>query len=247
MDYQIPRVSLEQWLAFKTVVDRGSFALAAEVLNKSQSAVSYAINRLNAQLPAPVLALKGRRAVMTESGQVLYRHAEQIIRQAGAAEAVARSLALGFESEITLALDALLEIEALICVFEEFSRDYPHTRIRVLETSLSGTSEALLEKRADLVIGASMPVGFTGRPLGQVTMIPVAASHHPLVAERERVSEVELKGFRQVVLRDTGTRREKEKGQDCQKEESLRYEIRGVAFRFFLFILKEMQDIFLVF
>ena len=43
-------------------------------------------------------------------------------------------------------------------------------------------------------------------------MIPVAASHHPLVAEREQVSEIELKGFRQVVLRDTGTRREQDAG-----------------------------------
>ena len=32
-----PRITLEQWLTFKTVVDAGSYALAAETLNKSQS------------------------------------------------------------------------------------------------------------------------------------------------------------------------------------------------------------------
>ena len=47
-----PRISLEQWLAFKTVVDCGSYALAAEALNKSQSSVSYAVSRLNDQLPS---------------------------------------------------------------------------------------------------------------------------------------------------------------------------------------------------
>ena len=60
-----PRISLEQWAAFKAVVDEGSFARAAEALNKSQSSVSYAIAKLNEQLPSPVLELYGRIAVLT--------------------------------------------------------------------------------------------------------------------------------------------------------------------------------------
>lgn len=209
---KIPRVSLEQWLTFKTVVDSGSYSLAAEALNKSQSSVSYAINRLNEQLPQPVLSLQGRRAVLTDAGQVLYRHAEQLLKQASEAEAVAKSLALGFESEVAIAVDVLIEIGALVCAFEEFSRDFPHTRIRVFETSLSGTTDALLDKTADLVIASSTPVGFRGTPLMQVSMIPVAAPNHPLVQDRDSVSEIELRGMRQVVLRDTGTRREQSAG-----------------------------------
>ena len=207
-----PRISLEQWLAFKTVVDRGSYALAAETLNKSQSSISYAINRLNQQLPKPVLKLQGRQAVMTDEGQVLYRHAQQLLQQAGEAEAVAASLAMGFESEVTVALDVLVEIDSLICAFEEFSQQFPHTRIRVLETSLSGTTEALLEAQADLVIGSVTPVGFSGIPLMRITMLPVAAPSHPLVNDRSEVAELELRGFRQVVLRDTGSHREQDAG-----------------------------------
>lgn len=207
-----PRVSLEQWLTFKTVVDSGSYAMAAEALNKSQSSISYAIARLNEQLPQPVLNLQGRKAVLTEAGRVLYRHAEQLLNQASQAEAVASSLALGFESEVTVAVDVLLEVGSLVCAFEEFSRDFPHTRIRVLETSLSGTTEALIEKTADLVVGSVVPTGFRGTPLLQVKMIPVAAPAHPLIKNRENVSELELRNNRQVVLRDTGTHREQDAG-----------------------------------
>ena len=207
-----PRVSLEQWLTFKTVVDSGSYAMAAEALNKSQSSISYAIGRLNEQLPQPVLSLNGRRAVLTDAGQVLYRHAQQLLNQASEAEAVANSLALGFESEVSIAVDALVEIGALICAFEEFSLAFPHTRIRVLETSLSGTIEALTERTADLVIGSTTPPGFRSAPLMQVSMIPVAAPDHPLVKGRDSVSELELRSMRQVVLRDTGTRREQDAG-----------------------------------
>ena len=207
-----PRVSLEQWLAFKTVVDCGSYAMAAQTLNKSQSSISYAIARLNEQLPQPVLILDGRKAVMTDAGQVLYRHAERLLNQASQAEAIASSLALGFESEVAIAVDVLVEVGSLVCAFEEFSQEFPHTRIRVLETSLSGTTEALLEKTADLVIGTKTPPGFQSRPLLQVKMIPVAAPGHPLVKNREDVSELELRSMRQVVLRDTGTFREQDSG-----------------------------------
>ena len=207
-----PRVSLEQWLAFKTVVDCGSYAMAAQALNKSQSSISYAIARLNEQLPQPVLILDGRKAVMTDAGQVLYRHAEQLLNQASQAEAIASSLALGFESEVAIAVDVLVEVGSLVCAFEEFSQEFPHTRIRVLETSLSGTTEALLEKTADLVIGTKTPPGFQSRPLLQVKMIAVAAPGHPLVKNREDVSELELRSIRQVVLRDTGTFREQDSG-----------------------------------
>jgi len=207
-----PRVSLEQWLTFKTVVDSGSYAMAAELLSKSQSSVSYAISRLNEQLPQPVLILQGRKAVMTDAGRVLYRHAEQLLNQASQAEAVANSLALGFESEVTVAVDVLLEVGSLLCAFEEFSQEFPHTRIRVLETSLSGTTEALIEKTADLVVGPNVPPGFRSAPMLQVKMIPVAAPDHPLIKNRDSVSEVELRTRRQVVLRDTGTHREQDAG-----------------------------------
>lgn len=216
-----PRISLDQWLAFKTVVDSGSYARAAEVLNKSQSSVSYAIKTLNQQLPQAVLALDGRKAVMTEAGQVLYRYAEQLLKQSSDAEAVAESLAMGFESEVIVALDVLVNIKSMICAFEQFSQQFPHTRIRVLETSLSGTSEALLEAKADLVVGSVVPVAYSGAPLMHVTMLPVAAPDHALLKMKSKntastgsseITELELRAHRQVVLRDTGSRREQDAG-----------------------------------
>lgn len=207
-----PRVTLDQWLAFKTVVDEGSYARAAEMLNKSQSTISYSLAKLNEQLPKPVLSLEGRKAVLTDEGKVLYLYAQQILNAAATAESVAHSMAVEFESEVTIAVDVLQQVGDLADAFEAFSVQFPHTRIRVLETSLSGTSEALLEKQADLVIGAVMPTGFNGFPLTTISMLPVAALSHPLVKNRENVSELELQSHRQIVLRDTGTKREQDAG-----------------------------------
>jgi DNA-binding transcriptional LysR family regulator len=206
------RVTLDQWLAFKTVVDQGSYSRAAETLNKSQSTISYSLAKLNEQLPKPVLILEGRKAVLTAEGKVLYRYAQQILNAAASAESVANSMAIEFESEVTIAVDVLQQVSALVDAFEAFSELFPHTRIRVLETSLSGTTEALLEKQADLVIGGEIPTGFNGFPLTTISMLPVAAPSHPLVQKRENVSEIELKSHRQIVLRDTGTKREQDAG-----------------------------------
>ena len=207
-----PRISLDQWLAFKTVVDEGSFARAAEALNKSQSAVSYAITQLNARLPQPALVQQGRRAVLSESGRVLYRRAVQLLREAEEIETVANSLAAGIEVEVTIAVDSLLNLDLLVCTFEEFSRAYPQTRLRILETALSGTTEALLERKADVVVSPNTPTGFTGTLLRNATLIPVAAPTHPLGACGRPVTEAELRGHRQIVLRDTGNRRTQDSG-----------------------------------
>lgn len=207
-----PRISLEQWLAFKAVVDEGSYAAAAEALNKSQSSVSYAIQRLNEQLPSPVLRLHGRKAELTDIGEVLYRHAEQLLQQAAHAETIAHSMASGLEAEVTLAMDSLLAVDEVVCVFERFSQQFANTRLRVLETTLSGTTEALLERQADIVVTATTPPGFVSPMVCQVEMLAVAAPNHPLVKDRSEVSEMELKNHRQVVLRDSGIRREVDSG-----------------------------------
>lgn len=208
---KLPRIGLDQWLAFKAVVDCGSYSLAAEALNKSQSSVSYAVSRLNDQLPRPVLEVVGRKAELTAEGEVLYRHASQLIKQAQTMEELARSMALQFEAEVILALDVLLEISQLSCSLETFSHRFPHTRVRILETSLSGTQEALLERQANLVIGASVPLGFHGEQVRTVEMIPVASPDHPIF-QQESVSELELKSYRQVVLRDSGQRTQQDSG-----------------------------------
>lgn len=209
-----PKISLEQWAAFKAVVDEGSFARAADALNKSQSAISYALSKLEQQLPTPVLVQQGRKAVLTDAGQQLYRHATDLLNQAANVENAAQYLASGWESEVVIAVDALFTMSAIFCALQRFSLEHPHTRLRILETTLSGTEEALFTRQADLVLTAHVPPGFLGTKLGSVTMVPIASAHHPL-AQREQnrsLTEAQLSQHRQIVLRDTGTKREQNVG-----------------------------------
>src|SRR6201996_6459591 len=69
------------------VVNRGSFSAAADALSYTQSAVSQAIARLEAEVGA-TLVIRDRRGVRpTAAGATLVEHAEAIFAQIEAAEA----------------------------------------------------------------------------------------------------------------------------------------------------------------
>ncbi len=208
----IPKISLEQWAIFKTLVDEGTFAKAAEKLNKSQSSVSYAMSALQAALPTATLQQQGRRAVLTDAGKLLYRHASQLLAQAAAIEQAASFLAGGWESEITLVADALAPLAPVLQALEQFSAHCPSTRVRLLETSLSGTDEALLNRQCQLAIMPRVPPGFWPQPLCEITMLPIARADHPLHQLKRALSEPDLRLHRQIVLRDTGLKREQDAG-----------------------------------
>lgn len=69
------------------VVSRGSFSAAAEALSYSQSAVSQAIARLEAETGAPLVVRDRRRVRPTAAGATLVEHADSIFAQVEAAEA----------------------------------------------------------------------------------------------------------------------------------------------------------------
>ena len=207
-----PKTTLEQWAVFTTVVDEGSFAKAAEALNKSQSAVSYIIGNLNNQLPRPVLRQQGRKAVLTEVGDVLYRRAQQLLKHALEIEETARCIAEGWETKITIAIESIVPIDPVLAAMRQFSETAPQTRVTLLETTLSGTEEALLERRADLIVAPGVPPGFPSTQVSEVCMIPVAHPNHPLARNKVELTEQDLKQARQIVIRDSGIKRTQDKG-----------------------------------
>ncbi|MGA1273896.1 MAG: helix-turn-helix domain-containing protein [Burkholderiaceae bacterium] len=64
-----PRASLEQWQALISIVEAGGYAQAAQQLNKTQSAITYLIGRLEELLGIRLFERQGRRAVLTAAGQ----------------------------------------------------------------------------------------------------------------------------------------------------------------------------------
>ena len=98
-------VTLEQWKALISVVDSGGYEKAAEALHKSQSSVTYAVQKLQSQLGVKAFEVKGRKAVLTPTGEFLYRRARALVEEAAATERAAKKLSAGWEAEIGIAVD----------------------------------------------------------------------------------------------------------------------------------------------
>jgi DNA-binding transcriptional LysR family regulator len=207
-----PRTSLEQWAVLAAVVDEGGFAAAGEALDRSQSAVSYAVQQLQAGLPVALTEPRGRRTVLTEAGATLLRRARAVLAETESLEALAVNLAQGWESEIRIAVDIIFPPALLNEVLGSFGPVCRSARLEVLESVLSGTTEALLRREVDLAIVGQLPAGFLGTRLMAVEFVPVAHRDHRLHALGRAVALADLKGERQIVVRDSGTKRRLDAG-----------------------------------
>lgn len=204
--------TLEQWRMLAAVVDHGGFAAGAEALGKSQSAVSYGVQRLQASIGAPLLVAHGRKSVLTPEGEILLRRARHLLDESASLQRLACNLARGDEPLIRLAVDTIFPVDKLLGALAQFSATYPDTRIELFETVLSGGSEALLQRTADLVLTSRVPPGFFGEPLMRLEFVTVAHPDHPLHMLGRPLSERDLAAQRQIVIRDSGLRQKVDSG-----------------------------------
>ena len=149
-----PRVTLDQWRTLQAVVDHGGFAQAAEVLHRSQSSVSYTVARMQEQLGVPLLRIDGRKAVLTEAGDVLLRRSRQLVKQASQLEDLAHHMEQGWEAEVRLVVDAAYPNARLVRALTAFMPQSRGCRVRLREEVLSGVEEVLHEGIADAYYNA---------------------------------------------------------------------------------------------
>lgn len=208
----IPRTSLEQWAVLAAVIDHGGFAQAATALNKSQSAISYAVARLQESLDVPVLVIEGRKAVLTPHGDALLKRARSLLKEADTLERLARSLKQGWEPQLRLVVDAAFPRERLMKIVAELQQLCPNTQMQLSDAVLSGAEEAIEEGTADVVVTTRVPSGFLGEPLLNVTFLAVAHPDHELFKLEPPLTTENLVHHVQAVVRDSGTKHPRDEG-----------------------------------
>jgi DNA-binding transcriptional LysR family regulator len=67
----IDSLTLDQIRIFLAVAETGSFSKAAKRLHRAQSAVTYGVQKLEAQFGIPLFDRAGYRPVLTEAGRAL--------------------------------------------------------------------------------------------------------------------------------------------------------------------------------
>jgi DNA-binding transcriptional LysR family regulator len=207
-----PKITLDQWAALVAVVESGGYAQASDRLHRTQSTVTYTIKKLEDLLGVKVFELRGRKAVLTPAGTVLYRRGKSLIEDAARLERSATELARGWEPEIRLAADTIFPTWLMLQCLAAFGDEHPDTRIELVESVLGGTEEALIAGDVDFAIAGIVPGGFVGDPIMHVRFVCAAAPSHPLHALGRDLTLDDLRPHRHLVVRDSGVRRSRSGG-----------------------------------
>jgi DNA-binding transcriptional LysR family regulator len=203
------RVTLEQWRALVEVVEAGGYAQAAQAMHRSQSSVTYAVQKLESVLGVKAFEIHGRKAVLTATGQTLYRRARALLEDAGGLERAARKSNAGWEPEIAIAVEVVFPVWLLLECLRQLGEESPETRMEVFESVIGGTTEKIESRQVDLAISPTIPAGFAGDPLLALRFVPVAHPDHPLHKLGRDITVRDLRKHRHLVVRDSGTHRDR--------------------------------------
>jgi DNA-binding transcriptional LysR family regulator len=201
-------LTLDQIRVFIAVAEAGSFSKAAKTLNRAQSAVTHAIQRLEAEAGTPVFDRTSYRPALTEAGKALLIRARRIAAEAALFRNHAKSLAGGLEAELSIAIDPMFPMPLAAEALSAFCDRFPDVQVCVHVRSLGAG--------ACLVVDGTCTIGLLPFPIIELTtlegvlmlsieLLPVAAPSHPLVAHEGRIPAAKLHEHIQLVLTDTST------------------------------------------
>ena len=201
-------ITLELLKILDAIERHGSFTAAAAALHRVPSALSHAVAKLEDELGVTLFVRDKRRAALNEAGRTLLDEGRHLLRAAGELERHVQRIASGWEAELRIAVDAVIPVDRLYPLLEQFYAAGHTTRISLSGEVLGGTWDALATGRADLAIGApgDAPArsGITRRLLSRGAAFVFAISPtHPLAAWQGPIPTSELLRHRAIVVADT--------------------------------------------
>jgi DNA-binding transcriptional LysR family regulator len=186
------KTTLDEWEILNAVVQLGGFAPAAEQLHRSQSTISYAMARLQAQLGIKLFELKGRKAQLTEAGRALLADAEPHLAGFRQLEQRALSLASGGESEVRLSVDSIYPNQKLFAVLAEFSKQFPYVQVKLRQGTFVSADAEFSAHKSHMCIAGLMSGEYFVKPILEIQMIAVARRDHPLHALKRNLTRADF-------------------------------------------------------
>lgn len=194
-------------LAILDAIDRrGSFARAAEELDRAPSSLTYAVQQIEAELDVLLFDRSGHRARFTPAGRLLLEEGRALLGAAQALEDRARRAAGGWEARFALAIEAVLPIRPVLPALEAFYALGQNVELRLRQEVLAGTWDALASGCADLAIaGGDAPAGagLKTRPLGSLEFVFCVAPGHAFARLQRPLTAADLASQRAIVIADT--------------------------------------------
>lgn len=205
-------LTLDQCQVFIAVAEEGSFSAAARRMNRAQSAITYAIQKLEDQLGVLLFDRSSYRPFLTKAGEALLPRAARIMREVEAFSDQARGITQGLEPELAIVVDAMFPMDRIVDALRMFGQHFPTVPTRLYVASMGSTPNLVID--GTCAIGIALSFTAQGSELLQaqvetVRMVAVAAPCHPLSAIKGPIATEELQHHVQLVLTDPSGRTDK--------------------------------------
>ncbi|EJG0911203.1 LysR family transcriptional regulator [Vibrio parahaemolyticus] len=198
-------ITLEALHILDAIDRRGSFAAAANELDRAPSSLSYQIQKLEQDLDINIFDRSGHKALFTEAGKLILERGRAILQASEKLVNDATLLANGWELDITVAFDGIIPISNFFPMVDELA-EVSSTRIRLQEEILAGSWESLNTGRADLLVCPSLdtlPQEVKAEKIGKMSMIWVAATEHYVHKRSGEFDDSAREKYRIIAIADT--------------------------------------------
>ena len=161
---QTPAIpSIDQLLVLLVVAEAGSFSAAAKRLGRATSAISYAIDTLEAQLGLSLFD-RGttRKPKLTQQGEAIVSEAKAVAHSVETLRARVRGFLDELEPEVSLVVDSMLPSDRLTALLREFHGQFPSVPVRLLVQTLGGVERVVRNGHARIGVGSQLHMDMTG-------------------------------------------------------------------------------------
>lgn len=171
-----PSIDSELLRSFVAIADHGSFTRAANVVNRTQSAVSMQMKRLEEDvLQRPLFARDGRQVQLTAEGQVLLGYARRILKLQGEVFTSLRQPHMVGSIRVGTPDDYVMRF--LPGILAQFAQTYPLVQV---EVHCEPSYQLLQRQDLDLSIISREPGNEIGQLLRQERFVWAQARGHNL-------------------------------------------------------------------
>ncbi|EJW11164.1 Transcriptional regulator, LysR family [Rhodovulum sp. PH10] len=173
-----PMLDIDQLRTFVAIAETGSFTRAAEIVHKTQSAVSMQMKRLEERIERPLFVRDGRASKLTEDGERLLDYARRIVKLN--VEAVSAFSDDDLAGRVRLGVPDDYADRYLPEIMARFSRVYPGVELTVFCEPSTDLVLRLDDDEIDIAIVTSCETARAVEIFRQEELLWVTSSRHSI-------------------------------------------------------------------
>jgi len=196
-------MNLRQLEIFLAVAEQQSYIKASNKLFIAQSAVSIAIRKLEQELDLKLFNRSNKQVELTDEGEVLRRHATNIMLQSAQAKLELAEMGDLKRGEVRLGVPAMLASYYFPPFLVKFKQHYPDIKITIIDEGTKLIHRHLEEGVIDMgIVSLDVPrEEMESHPIIHEEMLLCLPREHPL-AQRKSIRFSELKDQTLILYRE---------------------------------------------